>query len=49
MGITSLIGPSSTIQFFAKKSKLLGSAVYFGGMILIIIGYPFFTLIGFLL
>ena len=49
MGITALIGPSNTIQFFGKKSKIMGSAFYFAGVTMIILGWRFFTLGGFIL
>ena len=47
MGIISLIGPTNTIAFFTKKSKIMGSACYFAGMTMIIVGWKFFTIIGF--
>ena len=49
MGIVALVGPKNTFSFFAKKNKIKGSAFYFGGMIMIILGWPFFTLGGFVL
>jgi len=49
MGIIALVGPKNTISFFTKKNKIKGSAFYFAGMIMIILGYPMFTLGGFLL
>ena len=49
MGIIALIGPYNTMEFFGKKSKILGSAFYFAGVIMIILGWPFFTLGGFIL
>ena len=49
MGIIALIGPQNTIGFFSKKSKVTGSACYFGGVIMIIIGWRMFTTIGFLM
>src|SRR5687767_13519776 len=47
MGICSLIGVKNTIMFFFKKSKLRGSAFFFAGFILIIIGWYLFTTLGF--
>ena len=49
MGITALVGPKNTVAFFIKKNKLKGSVAYFTGMIMIILGYPMFTLTGFLI
>ena len=49
MGIVSLIGPKNTIGFFTKKGKIMGSIFYFLGLVIIIIGYTFFTMIGFIL
>mmetsp|Transcript_10520 Transcript_10520/g.7397 ORF Transcript_10520/g.7397 Transcript_10520/m.7397 type:complete len:112 (-) Transcript_10520:189-524(-) len=49
MGIVALIGPANTTQFFMKKSKQKGSAFFFGGMILILIGWYMFTTVGFFL
>ena len=49
MGVVALIGPKNTVAFFAKKSKMASSAVYFAGLIVIIIGYRFFTFLGFLM
>ena len=47
MGIVALIGFKSTMAFFFKKSKLLGSMFFFLGFILIIIGWYMFTVLGF--
>ena len=49
MGIVSLIGQKNTFGFFSKKGKITGSIVYFLGFIIMIIGYTFFTTIGFCL
>jgi hypothetical protein len=49
MGIVALIGLKSTILFFTKKSKLMGSAFYFLGLFFIIIGWYMFTLLGFVI
>ena len=49
MGIVSLIGPKNTIGFFTKKGKIMGSLFYFLGLSIIVIGYRFFTMIGFIL
>ena len=49
MGITSLVGPSHTLVFFTKKSKIMGSAFFFGGFAMICIGWYMFTMIGFIL
>ena len=49
MGLISLIGPSNTVQFFLKKSKIQGSVFYFMGLVVMIIGYRFFTALGLIL
>ena len=49
MGVVSLVGPTNAAMFFAKKSKILGSAFFFSGFLLIMIGFYFFTTIGFFL
>ena len=49
MGIVALIGPQNTLGFFMKKSKVTGSAVYFLGLTMIIIGWRFMTTLGFLM
>jgi hypothetical protein len=49
MGVVSLVGPKNAVLFFAKKTKMMGSAFYFSGFVLIIIGWFMFTTIGFLL
>ena len=49
MGLVVLIGPKNTLVFFAKKNRIQGSACYFAGFLLIIIGWFLFTTIGFLL
>lgn len=48
MGIVALIGLKSTVGFFTKKSKLMGSVFYFLGLFFIILGWYLFTLLGFL-
>jgi hypothetical protein len=47
MGLISLIGVKSTLMFFLRKSKMMGTGFFFLGFIMIIIGWPFFTIIGF--
>ena len=49
MGIIALVGPKNTLTFFTKKNKIKGSAFYFSGMMMIILGWPMFTLGGFVL
>ena len=49
IGIVSLIGPVNAVSFFVKKSKVLGSVFYFGGITIMIVGWKFFTLAGFLM
>ena len=47
MGMCAMIGLKHTAEFFLRKSKIGGSLFFFGGLILIIIGLPFFTIGGF--
>ena len=47
MGVISLIGLKPAFMFFGKKTKLLGSAFFFLGLVMIIIGWSLFTLLGF--
>ena len=47
MGVIALLGPKEALGFFTKKSKAKASAMYFLGLIVIIIGYPMCTMIGF--
>ena len=49
MGLVALVGPKSTGSFFLRKGKVVGSAVFFGGFLLIVIGWFLFTTLGFLL
>ena len=49
MGVVALIGPMNAVSFFTKKSKMKSSVFYFLGLTMIIIGYKFFTIIGFTL
>ena len=49
MGTIALLGPKEAFNFFAKETKRKASAMYFLGMVVIIIHYPFCTLIGFCL
>ena len=49
MGIVSLIGPKNTLGFFSKKGKIVGSLFYFIGLVIMIIGFKLFTLVGFCL
>ena len=47
LGIIALVGPYNTFLFFSKPSKRIGSAFFFGGFLLIIIGWFLFTTVGF--
>jgi hypothetical protein len=47
MGLIAMIGFKHTVEFFMRKSKVAGSLFFFGGLIVIIIGLPFFTMGGF--
>lgn len=49
MGLVSLVGPKNTGSFFLRKGKMVGSAVFFGGFLLIALGWFLFTTIGFML
>lgn len=49
MGLVTLVGPKNTGSFFLRKGKVQGSAVFFGGFLMIAIGWFLFTTIGFLL
>lgn len=49
MGVVSLVGPKNTLLFFAKKNKIIGSAFFFSGFTMIIIGWFMFTLVGFVM
>ena len=43
----ALIGPLNAANFFVKKSKVMGSLFYFGGIAIMIVGWRFFTVLGF--
>jgi len=47
MGLVALVGPKGTVGFFSRKGKIVGSAVFFGGFVLIVIGWFLFTTFGF--
>ena len=47
MGLIVVVGPQGALGFF--KRKQLGSAVFFAGFVLIIIGWFLFTTLGFLI
>ena len=49
MGLVVVVGPKFTVQFFMRKGKIVGSAFFFSGFILIIFGWFMFTTIGFCL
>ena len=49
MGLVALVGPANTGNFFMRKGKIVGSAVFFGGFVLIVIGWFLFTTLGFVL
>ena len=48
MGLALFIGPKNTVGFFMKKTRREGSAAFFVGFFLIIIGWFMLTTIGFL-
>lgn len=47
MGIVSLVGVQGTASFFCRKTKVVGSLFFFAGFAMIVIGWFFFTTIGF--
>ena len=49
MGLVVVVGPQNTLGFFMRKGKVMGSAVFFAGFIMIVIGWFLFTTMGFLL
>ena len=49
MGLVILVGPTNTVQFFMRRNKVKGSACFFTGFVLIVIGWFGFTLLGFML
>lgn len=49
MGLVVVVGPQNTVSFFARKGKIVGSAVFFAGFIMIIIGWFLFTTLGFMM
>ena len=42
VGLYFFIGIAGILKFFTKKGKVQGSAIYFGGLVLIILGWTFF-------
>ena len=49
MGLVVVVGPQNAVNFFMRKGKVVGSAVFFAGFVLILIGWFMFTTLGFLL
>ena len=49
MGLVIIVGPANTVAFFMRKTKMKGSACFFAGFLMIVIGWFGFTIIGFLL
>jgi len=41
IGLTIIIGPQKTLLFFARRQKLKGTAAFFGGLLLILLRWPF--------
>ena len=41
LGLYFFIGITGIVKFFTKKGKIKGSAVYFGGLITIVLGWSF--------
>jgi hypothetical protein len=48
MGVVALVGPKNAFTFFTRESKIKGSAFYFIGFVLIVVGWYLFTFLGFL-
>ncbi|TPX71410.1 hypothetical protein SpCBS45565_g01059 [Spizellomyces sp. 'palustris'] len=44
-GITLLIGPSRTIAFFSRRDRLPSTACFLGGIVLVLLKWPFVGLI----
>ncbi len=44
IGLTIIIGPQKTLQFFARRQKAKGTAAFFAGLLLILLRWP---LVGF--
>ena len=49
MGLVVVIGPANTLAFFMRKTKMKGSACFFAGFVMIVIGWFGFTSVGFIL
>ena len=49
MGLVIIVGPANTVAFFMRKTKMKGSACFFAGFLMIVIGWFGFTFFGFLL
>lgn len=47
MGVVALVGLKGAAGFFGRQSKLKGTAFFFLGLLLIILGWPFCTVGGF--
>ena len=47
MGTIALLGPKEAANFFSKESKRKASAMYFFGLVIIVMNFPLSTIIGF--
>ena len=47
MGVVALVGYKNAFGFFSRESKIKGSAFFFAGLVLIMIGWYLFTFLGF--
>ena len=47
MGLVVAIGPQHTVGFFSREGKMKGSAFFFGGFLMICLGWFMFTFLGF--
>jgi hypothetical protein len=48
MGVVALVGFKSALSFFSRESKIKGSAFFFAGLLLIILGWFLCTFLGFI-
>ena len=49
MGLVILVGPSNTVAFFMRKTKMKGSLCFFVGFLMIVVGWFGFVFLGFMM